>query len=166
MNGQRRLRANGSLLDGEFVGLVSLGPDLQIVVRQHITITLERRLAGRPHDSDRLARDTLNDLSRTFGISLTIPARTTIAPDEIATFVKLDCVLLGLWIGGVADEGDPLINFQHGGIQRGRSANVEIEDLGPRLVPNQQKVFKTLGDEQGVFVTLALKKCIRGHGGR
>ena len=80
-------------------------------------MVLERKVLARSlHDSDRFARDTLNNLSRTFGISLAIPTRTTIAPDEITMFVELDCVFLGLWIRGVANKSDPLVNFQHGGI--------------------------------------------------
>jgi len=69
-------------------------------------------------------------------------------------------MLLRLWIGCVAHERDALVHFENRRVQGGRAADVEVEDLGAGLVPDEEEVPETLRDEERVLVAFALEESI------
>jgi hypothetical protein len=58
------------------------------------------------------------------------------------------------------------VNFQNGGVERGRSADIEVKYLGSGLVPDEQEVFESFGDEEGMFVAFALEESVGCDGCR
>ena len=63
-------------------------------------------------------------------------------------------------VGGVPDERHAFVNFEDDGVERGRSADIEVEYLGPGLVPDEKEIFKSFGDEESMFVPFALEESV------
>jgi len=69
-------------------------------------------------------------------------------------------VFFGLWIGGITHEGNSLINLKYCGVKGRWSSDIQVENLGTRLVADEQKVLESFRDEECVLVTLPLKKSV------
>lgn len=74
-------------------------------------------------------------------------------------------MLFRFWIACIPHERDALIDLDHSRVQRRRAANVKVEDLGTRLVADQEEIFEALRDEQGVLLAFALEEGIGSNGG-
>ena len=110
------------------------------------------------HDPDRLPGQALHDFTRPLCIALLVPSLPAVPPRHLSVLVELDSVLLRLGIGGVADESDALIDLEDSRVERGRAADVQVEDLGPRLVADEEEVLEATRDEECMLMALALEQ--------
>ena len=118
------------------------------------------------HDSDRLSRETLHNLARTFRIALPIPPLPAIPPLNLPVLVKLDGMLLGLRVGGVSHQSDALVDLEDSRVEWRRATDVQVEDFGARLVSNEEQVLEASRDQESMLVALALKQRVRRDGRR
>jgi len=56
-------------------------------------------------------------------------------------FPEPDCLIFSLWIGGISHERDSLIKLKRR--VRRWSFDIQVEDLGTRLVADEQKIFES-----------------------
>ena len=56
-------------------------------------------------------------------------------------FPEPDCLIFSLWIGGISHERDSLIKLKRR-VKRW-SFDIQAEDLGTRLVADEQKIFES-----------------------
>ena len=61
-----------------------------------------------------------------------------------------------LRVRGVSDQRNALVDLYHGGVEWWGAADIQVEDLRASLIANEEKILETFGDEQCVFVALAL----------
>ena len=120
---------------------------------------------------DCFPRKAAHNLPGTLCVADAIPSLPAVSsfdswPAAIVTIVKLDRMFLEERIGCVSHQRHAFVNFEDGGVERGWSADVEVEYLGPGLVPNEQEVFESFGDEEGMFVAFALEERVGCDGRR
>lgn len=108
-----------------------------------------------PHDSNCLARQSLNNISGSFGKTFSVPSFTPISSSDLPVFVKLDGVFFCFRVGRISHQSDTLINFNYCRVQRRRTANVEVKDPRTRLVSNEQQVPESFRNEKRVLFTLS-----------
>ena len=99
------------------------------------------------HDPDSFTTETSNNVTRAFGETFAIPTFSSIAPCNIPVFIELHGMLLGLRVASVPHQGDALVHFDDIGVEGWGASNIEVKDLGARLVPNEKEVSKTFGDQ-------------------
>ena len=66
-------------------------------------------------------------------------------------------MLLCLRVRGVSYQRNALVDLYHSGVEWRGAADVEVEDLRASLITNEEQVLETFGNEQRVFVALALQ---------
>jgi hypothetical protein len=94
-------------------------------------------------------------------MALAIPSSTSIATRDVTLVVKLYAILFCLRIRREANQCDALVDLDHCRVQGRRAADVEIKDLGPRLVADQQEVFEPFRDKQCMFLSFTLEERVR-----
>ena len=79
----------------------------------------------------------------------------------LPVLVESDRLFFSVWIGGIGHERDSLIKFKHSRV-KGWSSGIrnQVEDLGMRLVVDEQEIFESFRDAKYVFVALPLKENI------
>ena len=66
-------------------------------------------------------------------------------------------MLLCLRVRGVSNQRNALVDLYYSGVEWRGAADVEVEDLRASLITNEEQVLETFGNEQRVFVALALQ---------
>jgi hypothetical protein len=69
-------------------------------------------------------------------IAYAIPSITSIPSLHLAIFIKQKYMFFEVRVRCVSDECDTLIHFDHRRVERGRSADVEVEIFRTSLVPD------------------------------
>lgn len=106
------------------------------------------------------SRYTSHDFPWSLRVPLSIPSRAPKSPPHRAVFVPLHRVLLGLGIRRIPDERHPLVHLDDVRVERRCASDVQIKDPRTGLVPDQEKVFESFGDEQRMSVAFAFQERI------
>lgn len=121
---------------------------------------------------DCFPREAPHNLPGTLCVAYAVPALPAVSSLDsrpgtiVVAIVKLDRMFLAERIGCVPHQRHAFVNFKDGGVERGRSADIEVEYLGPGLVPDEQEVFESFGDEESMFVAFALEESVGCDGCR
>jgi len=76
---------------------------------------------------------------------------------DLSVLVESDHLFFSLWIGGIPHERNSLIKLKHSRVKRW-SSGIWVEDLGMRLVADEQKIFESFRDAKYVFAALFSRK--------
>jgi hypothetical protein len=118
----------------------------------------------RLEDPHGLPADAPHDVPRALSHTLAVPALAPVRPGDVPALVELHGVRVRLRVARVPDEGDALVDLDDRAEQRARPADVQVEDLRPRLVPDDERVAQAARDEQRVPLALALEQRVRRDG--
>ena len=168
---QARLRARGSPRHTSAPGPCAPPPDLSVCARSiscssdAVATVNSNTPTWSFQDSDGLPRQTPHDLPRPLCIPHPIPPRSSIPPLHPPVPGPYHLVLLRLRIRRIPHQRHPFVHLDHIPIQRCGPLNPQLEYLWPGLIPDQQNVSKTTGDDQRMAVTFALEQRV-GRDGR
>jgi hypothetical protein len=118
----------------------------------------------RLEDPDGLPADAPHHIPRTLAHALAVPALALVRPGDVPALVELDGVRVRLRVARVPDEGDALVDLDDRAEQRARPADVQVEDLRPRLVADDERVAQAARDEERVPLALTLEQRVRRDG--